>query len=101
MDTLQHENSVKDVYIFVKGSWWDSNGCSCCEPMEMIYFNCDKVPHTVYTEDGCYTAALEQYFDLDPVITDLISQCHEEDLKEALANVGVRVIIDESGYHEG
>lgn len=38
-------SSIRNIgkhYVFTDESWWDDNGCSCCDPLEMTYYNCDE-----------------------------------------------------------
>ena len=60
--------SIK-VYKFEEGSWWDSRGCSCCEPIRMAYYTpigfvVNGTPSSV---SRCYLACMELE---DPDLTE-------------------------------
>lgn len=73
---------MSKLYVFTDDSWWDDNGCSCCEPHLMPCFNIDReyhpnftVNHSCHSEEECWESVLihegildeywEWYKDLD------------------------------------
>lgn len=51
--------SNKD-YFFEDVSWWDSNGCSCCEDVLMQAYKCERTAAygTATSVEHCYRQAL-------------------------------------------
>lgn len=99
MDALQQVISHTPVYTFTEGSWWDGNGCSCCEPTKMVYYNNDEglIPHSLHSEESCYASALSHFFKLDYPIDTLIEGCDLGDLKFAAEEAGIIVTIINEG----
>lgn len=40
------------TYYFLDDSWWDDNGCSCCEPIQMECYNIDTLEHPDIFQNG-------------------------------------------------
>lgn len=66
---------MSKVYEITDDTWWDSNGCSCCEPYEMPLYNVDfedfpvtgshsrtdleQIYYDILVENGIYPPDLE------------------------------------------
>lgn len=89
---------MKTITIY-EDSWWDDNGCDCCEPMEMVYFTSDELSYTPSSEEYCLVDLLEKY---NPLLEAEMKVLFDEEtietlmdnmdfLREELEKVGVLV----------
>lgn len=55
-------------YIFKDDSWWDSNGCDCCDDIWMEGYNCishGDIYYTTFYYDELYQVAIYHHLGYD------------------------------------
>lgn len=40
------------TFYFYDDTWWDSNGCSCCDDVEMTCYNISEADHPTFAGQG-------------------------------------------------
>lgn len=90
------------TYYFTDDSYWDSPGCSCCEPCLMECYNCENTDPNMgsaSSEDGCYVQAivteLGGYHIVPQELLDELYEKDYNDLKQMADDLGIEVRIEE------
>lgn len=79
------------TYEYTDDSWWDDNGCSCCEPLLMPCYNLlDIETYSCHSEEDCYRQALE----IEGVLDEGDDYDYNEvDFKQMCEARGINVVI--------
>lgn len=85
-------------YTFYEDSWWDYNGCSCCDPSWMEAYNSDDTlcgMGTAHSEEDCYIQAIltELGEGYSTETADSLYELDIDTLKEKAKLLGVEVEI--------
>ncbi len=80
------------TYEYTDDTWWDDNGCDCCEPVEMPCYNLIEdhelyYPYSCHSVEECYRQVLE--------IEGIIDEDFEDDIdfEQMCRDNGIEVII--------
>lgn len=79
---------MSKTYTFHKNSWWDSPGCSCCDPTEMVYYesnDTDPTLGTPHSEEDCYVGAIVSYLGRDLISDEVLYNLYEFSFEKLLA----------------
>lgn len=92
-NTLESEE-VKKRFCFIGNSWWDSQGCSCCEATLMEAYNSgdtDPSLGTAHSKLECYIQAISTViikrnhsYDFDPEVLYWLEEVEIESLCKAM-----------------
>ena len=87
-------------FTFTDDSWWDDNGCSCCEPILMACYNSDDTEPSLgsaHSTEDCYAQALITFKGYDNISDDHMSEIYQMSLDELKADCkqyGIKVKIN-------
>ena len=85
------------TYYFYDDSFLASNGCSCCEPMEMECYNIDSDEHPDFSicfgSAHSYEDCMEQVLMHEGIIVDGYGEYTRKALEELMVKFELRVVI--------